>query len=198
MADDPRRADLVYYRDGLSTTVSVEQWSEEHFSLKNNGKVDASTGDDMPTQISAGLLPLLLHPRAPAPHAKVALIGLASGVTAGAILQYPVERLDVVELEPAMPQAARFFNHVNNRPLQDPRLHLIADDGRNFLAAGTERYDVIINEPSNPWISGVSNLFTVEYFRIGRERLDSRWHLLFVGPDVRAWPATHQGDLQGL
>lgn len=165
---DPK---LVFYRDGISTTVSVEQWSKHHFSMKNNGKVDASTGDDMPTQITVGLLPVLLHPRAPALRAKVALIGLASGVTAGAILQYPVERLDVVELEPAITYASAFFEHVNNRPLADRRLRLISDDGRNFLQAGNEKYDVIVNEPSNPWITGVSNLFTREYFETGRRRI---------------------------
>jgi spermidine synthase len=164
---DPR---LVFYRDGVSTTVSVEQWTKDHYSLKNNGKVDASSGDDMPTQITVGLLPVLLHPRAPAP-VKVALIGYASGVTAGAILQHPVSRLDVVELEPAIIVASAYFEHVNNRPLSDRRLRLITDDGRNFLQAGTETYDVIINEPSNPWITGVSNLFTREYFEIARRRL---------------------------
>jgi spermidine synthase len=166
--EDPK---LVYYRDGISTTVSVEQWSAEHFSLKNNGKVDASTGDDMPTQITVGLLPVLVHPRVPEIRPEVLLIGYASGVTAGSILQYPVHRLDVVELEPAILEAAKYFRHVNNRPRSDRRLRLITDDGRNFLAAGTARYDVIINEPSNPWITGVSNLFTREYFEIGRRRL---------------------------
>ncbi len=165
---DPK---LVFYRDGISTTVSVEQWSKNHFSMKNNGKVDASTGDDMPTQITVGLLPILLHPRAPELQAKVALIGLASGVTAGSILQYPVARLDVVELEPAITYASVFFEHVNNKPLADRRLRLLSDDGRNFLQAGSERYDVIVNEPSNPWITGVSNLFTREYFETGRRRI---------------------------
>jgi spermidine synthase len=165
---DPR---LVFYRDGISTTVSVEQWSEEHFSLKNNGKVDASTGDDMPTQILVGLLPILVHPRVPDLAPRVALIGYASGVTAGAILQYPVSRLDVVELEPAILKASSFFEKVNHRPLSHPRMRMVTDDGRNFLQAGSETYDVIINEPSNPWITGVSNLFTREYFEIGKRRL---------------------------
>ncbi|MCC6749441.1 MAG: fused MFS/spermidine synthase [Deltaproteobacteria bacterium] len=165
------RPKLIFYRDGISTTVTVEQWSKTHFSLKNNGKVDASTGDDMPTQITVGLLPMLLHPRAGDYRPKALLIGFASGVSAGAMLQYPMERLDVVELEPAILTASVFFNHVNNRPLAHPRIRVVADDGRNFLAAGSEPYDVIVNEPSNPWITGVSNLFTREYFEIGRRRL---------------------------
>jgi spermidine synthase len=163
--------DLVFYRDGLSTTVTVEQWSAKHFSLKNNGKVDASTGDDMPTQIAVGLLPILLHPDVPRITPKVALIGLASGVTAGAALQYPLDTLHVIELEPAIIEASRFFEHVNNRPLQDPRVRMITDDGRNFLQATNKRFDVIINEPSNPWLTGVSNLFTKQYFQVAKSRL---------------------------
>ena len=162
---------MIFHQDGISTTVTVERWYGHHYSLKNNGKVDASTGDDMATQISVGLLPIALHPGTPRLRPTVALVGYASGVTAGAILQYPVKRLDVVELEPAIIKASVYFEHVNNRPLDDPRLHLVMDDGRNFLAATPRRYDVIINEPSNPWITGVSNLFTREYFEIGRKRL---------------------------
>jgi spermidine synthase len=165
---DPK---LVYHRDGISTSVTVEMWSSKHFSLKNNGKVDASTGDDMPTQIAVGLMPILLHPRVPELRPEVALIGYASGVTAGAILQYPVKRLDVVELEPAIMEGSVYFNHVNHKPLSDRRLRLLTDDGRNFLAASAGKYDVIVNEPSNPWITGVSNLFTREYFEIGKRRL---------------------------
>ena len=192
---DPK---LVYYRDGISTTVSVDQWSGKHYSLKNNGKVDASTGDDMPTQITVGLLPMLVHPRAPELRPDVALIGYASGVTAGAILQYPVRRLDVVELEPAIIEASAFFEHVNNRPLDDKRLRLLTDDGRNFLAAGSKRYDVIINEPSNPWITGVSNLFTQRLLRDRPPAPEARRHLLHLGPDVRDLAATDQVDLPHL
>ncbi len=162
---------VIFHKDGVCTSVTVEHWAGDHYSMKNNGKVDASTGDDMPTQISVGLLPLVLHPQAPKLRARVALVGYASGVTAGAILQYPIERLDVVELEPAIIEGSRYFEHVNNKPLNDKRLRLIMDDGRNFLAAGKDKYDVIINEPSNPWITGVSNLFTKEYFEIGKRRL---------------------------
>ena len=163
--------ELVYHRDGIVTSVTVERWSSRHYSMKNNGKVDASTGDDMPTQITVGLLPLFLHPGTPELKPRVALIGYASGVTAGTVLQYPVSRLDVIELEPAVLEGSVYFEHVNNKPMADPRLRLISDDGRNFLAAGTDKYDVIINEPSNPWLTGVANLFTREYFEICRRRL---------------------------
>ena len=164
--------ELLYYRDGLSTTVSVERWGK-HVALKNNGKVDASNGDDMATQIMVGLMPLLIHPTALDRPPRVAVIGYGSGVTVGAALQFPVGHADVVELEPAVVEAARYFDDVNHRPERDPRMTLWADDGRNFLSAGVTggAYDVIISEPSNPWITGVSNLFTRDYWQAAAARL---------------------------
>ncbi len=159
---------LVYYKDGIATTVSVDQWGKV-FSLKNNGKVDASNDADMPTQISVGLLPLLLYPHDHPP--KVALIGYGSGVTAGAVTQYPIASLEVVELEPAIYEASRFFDDVNHRPLENPQVKSRVGDGRNFLSQRKDPFDVIISQPSNPWITGVSNLFTREYFRSVKARL---------------------------
>jgi len=159
---------LVYYKDGIATTVSVDQWGKV-FSMKNNGKVDASNDADMPTQISVGLLPLLLYNNDHAP--KVALIGYGSGVTAGAVTQYPIGSLEVVELEPAIYEAAHFFDNVNHRPTENPRVKAIAGDGRNYLSQRTDKFDVIISQPSNPWITGVSNLFTREYFQSIKSRL---------------------------
>jgi spermidine synthase len=159
---------LVYYKDGIATTVSVDQWGKV-FSMKNNGKVDASNDADMPTQISVGLLPLLLYDGDHPP--KVATIGYGSGVTAGASTQYPIESLEVVELEPAIYEAAHFFDSVNHQPTQNPRVRALTGDGRNFLSQRKDRFDVIISQPSNPWITGVSNLFTQEYFQSVKSRL---------------------------
>ena len=159
---------LVYYKDGIATTVSVDQWGKV-FSLKNNGKVDASNDADMPTQISVGLLPLLLYNNDHPP--KVALIGYGSGVTAGAVTQYPIASLEVVELEPAIYEAAHFFDNVNRRPTENPKVKAIVGDGRNFLSQRRDKFDVIISQPSNPWITGVSNLFTREYFQSVKARL---------------------------
>lgn len=169
--------DLLYYRDGLSTTVSVERWGRHH-SLKNNGKVEASNGDDMPTQIMVGSLPLLLHERG-ARGLDVAVIGLGSGVTVGAVLQFPVRAVTVIELERAVAEASRFFDDVNHLryELDDypyvrvPRLRLIDDDGRNYLASTHETFDVIVGEPSNPWLTGVADLFTADHFRIAKRAL---------------------------
>ncbi len=169
--------DLLYYRDGLATTVSVERWGR-HYSLKNNGKVEASNGDDMPTQIMVASLPLLLHPSS-GRGADAAIIGFGSGVTVGAAMQFPLRSVEVMELERSVVEASRFFadvNHLDYRLaafpyVQVPRLRVINDDGRNYLASTHRRYDVIIGEPSNPWLTGVSDLFTADHFRIAKKKL---------------------------
>jgi spermidine synthase len=165
------KPELMFYEDGVATTVSVDRWGRT-YSLKNNGKVDASSDSDMPTQISVGLLPLLLYPhderiRPP----RVALIGFGSGVTAGSITRFPIASLEVVELEPAIYRASRFFEQVNHRPLSNPKVTARVGDGRNFLTQRGDPFDVIVSQPSNPWITGVSNLFTREYFRSAKARL---------------------------
>jgi hypothetical protein len=101
----------------------------------------------------------------------VALVGFGSGVTAGSITQAPIASLEVVELEPAIYRASHFFDAVNHRPLENPLVTARVGDGRNFLGQRQDRFDVIISEPSNPWITGVSNLFTREYFQDIKRRL---------------------------
>jgi spermidine synthase len=164
-----RQRDVVFYKDGISTTVSVER-ANESWVLKNNGKVEASDRHDMPTQILVGLMPGLVHP---APALDVFLIGYGSGVTVGAITQDPrVARIDVAELEPAVLEAAdRYFAEVSHHPADDPRVHRHIGDGRNVLIASDRTYDVIISEPSNPWIAGVASLFTVDFYRLAHRYL---------------------------
>ncbi len=163
---DYTEPEQLLYRDGLAATVTVERRGDL-IILKSNGKVEASSQADMPTQVLASMLPSLLHP---APHSGL-LVGLASGVTAGAALASGLDSLTVVELEPAMVEASRFFEPLNHRPLDDPRTRLILGDGRNVLTHTGHRFDVIISEPSNPWIAGVASLFTSEAFQQARARL---------------------------
>ncbi len=188
--------DLLYYREGLSSVVTVARnRGSGNIWLANNGKVEASTTVDMPTQVMVSLLPF---PFAEAPR-EVLVIGLASGITAGAVTRVEsVERIEVVELEPAIEEAARFFDAQNHGVLDDPRVELVYNDARNhLLLAAPGSYDIIISEPSNPWISGVSNLFTEEFLRMGRTRLApggvwSQWVQMYGmdDEDLRALLAT--------
>jgi spermidine synthase len=163
-----RRQSILFYRDGMSGSVSVHR-DNDIILLRVNGKTDASTGSDMPTQLLSGHLPLLLHPD----PRSVLIIGMGSGVTAGAVARHPIRRLDLVEIERAVIEAAQFFVPVNHDVLKDPRVRLVIADGRNFLLTTPERYDIIISEPSNPWIGGLASLFSSEFFERARNRLRS-------------------------
>ncbi|HKG20297.1 MAG TPA: fused MFS/spermidine synthase, partial [Blastocatellia bacterium] len=160
------QGETIFYKEGITATIAVQEQSGARV-LKANGKPEASTTGDMPTQILIGTLPLLVREQTD----DVLVIGLGSGITLGAVEQFPVKRVTCVELEPAIVESSRFFNQFNNRPLDDPRLRLLSNDGRNFLFTTDEKFDVIISEPSNPWLTGVANLFTLEYFKRGADRL---------------------------
>jgi len=162
--------DLLYVEDGLNCTVTVTR-REQSCALHINGKVDASSdGRDMRTQVALAALPLAMHP---APR-RVLVIGFGAGVTTRVAVMWPgVERVDTVEIEPAVLRAAPYFREINGEVYRHPRSRLIVDDARHFLFTTRERYDVIISEPSNPWLAGVGNLFTSEFYREARARLNS-------------------------
>jgi spermidine synthase len=155
------------YREGPTATVSVRR-DLNTLSLAINGRTNASdSAFDMPTQVMLGRLPVLIAPKID----NGLIIGYATGVPVGAMLQSPVQSVTCIELEPATIEASRYFEHVNNHPLQDPRTKLIIDDARTFLRVMPNRYDMIVSEPSHPWVPGVANLFTQEFFELGRDRL---------------------------
>jgi spermidine synthase len=161
---------IIFYKDSITSTITVTEGEYEGKrirSLQMDGKTEASSFIDLTTQYMVAHLPLLLHehPR------KVMIIGLASGCTLGAALRHPVEEVVCAEIEPAMVDASKFFKEVNYEYWKDPRARIVIEDGRNFLFLSKEKYDCIISEPSNPWISGLGNLFTREFYQIVREHL---------------------------
>lgn len=162
-----KQSSLLFYKDDRDATVTVVQGRNGDISLKVNGKIDASAQGDLATQLLLAHVPFLF-----AAEARQALvIGLGSGITAGAALRYPVERLDLVEISAGVVEAAQFFHPHNARALDDPRLRLHLEDAKTFLAWTPQGYDVIISEPSNPWIAGIGNLFSVEFYREARAHL---------------------------
>jgi spermidine synthase len=155
-------------RDGVDATVSVARYADGEQALLVNGKGDASDGVDMFTQLVLGYLPLAVRPSAQ----EVLVVGMGSGVTLGAVLRSPVARVALVEIAPEVLElGGHHFRHVNRGALDDPRVAVHVEDGRNFIAFGDDQYDVIISEPSNPWMTGVANLFTTEFFAQVRTRL---------------------------
>jgi spermidine synthase len=163
---------VLYYIEGLYGTVAVtESKSYGIRSLMLNGKADASTTrEDMTTQLLLGYVPLILHEN----PKKVLIIGLGGGFTLGVAENFDdVEKIDVVEIDPLVVEAEKFFSTYNKNALDDERVNLVVADARNYLFTTDEKYDVIISEPSNPWISGAcSNLFTKEFFELSKEHLN--------------------------
>jgi len=163
--------DLLYYKDGQVDTVSVMKNQDGVISLMVNGKVDASAkGEhDIATQIMIGQLPLLLQkdPK------KIFLVGYASGITAGSILTHnSVKKLVAAEISPSVVQASKLFSKYNNNALSDPRLDLRIKDARHSLMVSNEKFDVIVSQPSNPWIKGQSSLFSYDWYKIVNEHLN--------------------------
>ena len=155
------------FREGPNATVSVWE-GETGRSLRVNGKVDASDRGDMDTQIMIGLAPIIAHPGA----TSAFLIGQGTGVTTRVLASVPgMTRVKVVEIEPAVLAMDSLFHAVNDRVLSRPNVHVVVDDARSALQLDRERYDVIVSEPSNPWIAGIATLYTPEFFRIAKARL---------------------------
>jgi hypothetical protein len=163
------RPQTVFRKDGAASTVSVHIRPNGYAILRNNGKPDASlslTGDpgagDNRTQGTLAWAPLSTRHR---PYRAV-LIGLGSGMTAHYLLGDPLlQSLDVVEIEPAVFEMSKHFAVRNGRIFTDPRMHFWAEDARTFFATHGGKWDLVVSEPSNPWVSGVSSLFTSEFYR---------------------------------
>ena len=186
---------LLSWRDGRYAQVAVMEEGGIR-TLLLNGKADASTATaDMRTQLLLGHLPVLLAPERASGAAMI--IGLGSGVTAGAVATWPFDTIVVAEIEPEVARATRFFASENRNVLADPRTRLRLDDGRRILARTTDPISLLTSEPSNLWMSGVSLLFTREFFDLAASRLGERgtfcqWlHLYQIGEeDVRTFLAT--------
>jgi spermidine synthase len=166
---------VVYFGEGCDATVAVQHPTDnpDELTLTVNGKPDASTGAaDLPTQLLLGHLPALLVEEGRA----ACVIGLGSGMTLAALARHPsYERLDCVEISAEVVRAAEHFAPFIYDVLhREPRVRLLRADGRNHLLLTDQTYDVIVSEPSNPWMSGVANLFTREFFELGRRRLTER------------------------
>ncbi|RKG91443.1 fused MFS/spermidine synthase, partial [Corallococcus terminator] len=154
----------LFYADDTFATVMVGEVSKENLRfMKINGKVDASNGGDIETQVVAGHLGALLQPREPR---NVLLVGSGAAITAGSVLAHPVERLDMVEISPAVIEGARLFKADNRNAVDDPRTHIHIDDAKTFMALAPIKYDLIVSVPSNPWVAGVSGLFTRDFFQL--------------------------------
>jgi spermidine synthase len=166
---------VTFLRDGKTATITLIDQNGV-VVIATNGKPDAAINMgqgpaalDEVTMTLAGAVPLLMHP---APK-RVANIGIGSGLTSHVVMASPaVEVLDSIEIEPAIVEATRagFQPRVSNL-FNDPRSHIHFEDAKTFFAATKQPYDIIISEPSNPWVSGVASLFSSEFYARVRRHL---------------------------
>jgi spermidine synthase len=156
---------LIDYREGASAVVAVKQVGNQRI-MQVGGIREATTGSSLPNFL--GHLAMLLH----GPARNVLVVGLGSGTTLASVLEHPVEHVDCVELSREVIDVAREqFGAFVGDPLADSRVRMIVGDGRNHLRHCGASYDVIVSQPSYPWVSGAAGLFTREYFADVRDHL---------------------------
>ncbi|MFQ5935145.1 MAG: spermidine synthase [Acidiferrobacterales bacterium] len=173
----PQSTEIRYHKDGKTATVDlIAHRRGGNLALRTNGKTDAqitlsldrpTTGDE-PTMVMLGALPLAFHPDAK----TAAVIGMGAGLTTHVLLSVPwLARVDTIEIEPAMVEAAHGFRPRVEAAFTDPRSHIYIDDAKTYFAVQGRKYDIIVSEPSNPWVSGTASLFSEEFYTLARRHL---------------------------
>lgn len=171
--------EVVLEVDGPEDSVVVLRNDAGETYLKVNAKTDASDTPDLATQRLVAHIPLALHRAAigagghsdPAAARSVFVVGTGSGVTAAAAAQHANTRVTTVELSRGVLQALPWFAHVNHDLVALPNVRIAHGDARDWLTRDDASYDVIINQPSNPWVAGNAALFSSEFFAAASERL---------------------------
>jgi spermidine synthase/MFS family permease len=162
-----RRRDMAWQEDGVESSVALRRGSDG-YAFAISGKVDGSSRGDAATQVMGGLIGAAVHPD----PRRALVIGLGTGSTAGWLAAVPsIERVDVIELEPAILRVARDCAPVNEDVLHNPKVRVDIGDARERLLTSRGKYDLIFSEPSNPYRAGISSLFTEDFYRAARSRL---------------------------
>lgn len=165
-----RDTELVHFEEGLYGLVSVVK-KDKYTALRIDGKSESSNVPiELVSEHQLAYIPLF----ASNSPKKVMLIGLGGGFTLDAITNFEeIESIELVEINPQIVKAAKeYFSSYTDNALDDTRVKVIIEDGRNNLAASDEKYDVIISQPSNIWLSGEGGLFTKEMYEIAKNHLN--------------------------
>ncbi len=166
----PTTREYFFVGEGLDSPVVVSESEAGFRCFHVAGKVEATnSASDMRTQRLLGHLPAMSHPE----PRTVLVVGCGSGMTTGAFLLHPtVERIVLCEMESNVIRTARqFFAKENGGVLDDPRLEIVIDDARHFLATTREKFDIITADPIHPWVRGAASLYTAEFYDLCRSRL---------------------------
>lgn len=160
---------VLSYREGVGSTVKVFQNPQGEKFVSIDGFPVAGTSFGLyDAQKALGNIPMLLSR---VPGARVNLIGFGAGGASWAVLQYGASQVDVVELVPAVLDAAKWFPEVNHGVVDEPRFRAIREDGRNYALIARDRYDVIAVDATSPKMAGNGSLYTQEFYRLLRDRL---------------------------
>ena len=175
----PQGEETLFYRDGKTATISVTRTGPSTVTLSSNGKPDAAiemnpalpAADDEITMVMAAAVPMAMRPDA----AGIANIGFGSGLTTHVALANPgIKEIVNIEIEQAVIEGARRFLPRVSRAYYDQRSQVFIEDAKSWFARHNRRFDIIISEPSNPWVSGVASLFSDEFYLRIRDYLDDR------------------------
>ncbi|AOA73365.1 hypothetical protein [Stenotrophomonas rhizophila] len=188
----------VFFKDGKTATVAVIERNEEDGPVRmisTNGKVDAGLAlqaDQAPTSDESTMVLLAAIPLSMREHYdRIGVIGFGSGMTTHTLMGHAkVGAVDTVEIEPAMVEGARHFGDRVSRAYSDPRSHVIIDDAKAYFASVPKKYDLIISEPSNPWVGGTASLFSTEFYQyipkqLNQDGLFVQWLQLYeITPEL--------------
>ena len=163
---------LVFYEEGRGATVAVaQQRAKDNVFRRLFIQGVSNSGDAMPSMRYMRLqamIPLLIHDGEPE---SVMVIGFGTGITAGETLRYPnLQRRVCAELLPSVVRSGQMFPE-NYKAWSDPRMQIRIRDGRQELLRSKENYDVITLEPPPPSAQGVANLYSVEFYKLAKQRL---------------------------
>ncbi len=162
------RGELRFYDDDPIASVALIAPRPGALAVVTNGKPDSAVPADRVTTCLAALIPAVLAERAE----RAFVIGYATGVTAGELAALDdVREVQVAEISPAIARAAPRFDFANRGASQSPKVRIVAGDAYRTLQRASGRFDLIVSEPSNPWVAGVEMLYSREFLEAARARL---------------------------
>lgn len=160
------RREVIWEEEGVESSIALHAYDSLSFIV--NGKSDGNATLDAATQVMGPMIGAILHPE----PKKSMVIGLGTGSSAGWLAEIPtMEKVDVLELEPAVLEVAKRCAPVNFNVLEHPKVEVIIGDGREIVQTIDELYDVIFSEPSNPYRAGIASLYTREFYQAVSQRL---------------------------
>lgn len=165
-SETPHEELIALWHGSDGTVAVIRDRDDLRLTINNNYNLGGSLY--APYEAMQAHIPLLLHPR----PESVFLLGLGTGITAGATLDHPVEEVVATELVPEVVTASeRFFGPFTNGLFRDPRARVVTDDGRSYLSGSGATYDVVIGDLFVPWRRGIGTLYTREHFAAVRRHL---------------------------